>query len=316
MEIAQYKVLQDLQRRHIDPNSPFGQTSMATSADNVRRQQGATRAGLLNLVPDSGTRMGTQAATNVLTNPSDPSNLVKQQQAAYAEIDKLRQQDVLSEQQAALAKAQVDDEITQKRLQGAVGYFGALAALSKSSNKELAAIGKAAALAQATISAYSAINKAWDSAPFPANLPAVAIVTVQTFANIAAIEGFATGVIGLQGPGTGTSDSIPAWLSKGESVVTASGTQGNQNTLAAMNMGGKFDGAGSGGAKVQITVENHTDAGVQVRQIGPSEVRIIVRDEISKATPGIVGQAINTTAQMAPAMVAKANKNPRRRGAA
>jgi hypothetical protein len=37
-------------------------------------------------------------------------------------------------------------------------------------------------------------------------------------------KGFATGVVGLNGPGTETSDSIPAWLSKGESVITASGT--------------------------------------------------------------------------------------------
>lgn len=37
-------------------------------------------------------------------------------------------------------------------------------------------------------------------------------------------QGFATGVVGLDGPGTQTSDSIPAWLSKGESVITASGT--------------------------------------------------------------------------------------------
>ena len=40
-----------------------------------------------------------------------------------------------------------------------------------------------------------------------------------------AAPGFATGVVGLEGPGTQTSDSIPAWLSKGESVITASGTQ-------------------------------------------------------------------------------------------
>lgn len=37
-------------------------------------------------------------------------------------------------------------------------------------------------------------------------------------------QGFATGVIGLQGAGNSTSDSIPAMLSRGESVVTATGT--------------------------------------------------------------------------------------------
>ena len=36
---------------------------------------------------------------------------------------------------------------------------------------------------------------------------------------------FATGVVGLDGPGNETSDSIPAYLSKGESVITARGTR-------------------------------------------------------------------------------------------
>lgn len=39
------------------------------------------------------------------------------------------------------------------------------------------------------------------------------------------IPGFATGVINLAGPGTGTSDSIPAMLSQGESVITARATR-------------------------------------------------------------------------------------------
>lgn len=39
---------------------------------------------------------------------------------------------------------------------------------------------------------------------------------------------FAEGVIGLQGEGTETSDSIPAWLSRGESVIPAWGTRALQ----------------------------------------------------------------------------------------
>lgn len=47
--------------------------------------------------------------------------------------------------------------------------------------------------------------------------------------------GFKDGVIDLEGPGTETSDSIPAWLSKGESVITASSTRANKEELAWMN---------------------------------------------------------------------------------
>lgn len=47
--------------------------------------------------------------------------------------------------------------------------------------------------------------------------------------------GFKDGVIDLAGPGTETSDSIPAWLSRGESVITAASTKANKEELAWMN---------------------------------------------------------------------------------
>jgi len=47
--------------------------------------------------------------------------------------------------------------------------------------------------------------------------------------------GFKDGVVDLAGPGNETSDSIPAWLSRGESVITAAGTRANKEELAWMN---------------------------------------------------------------------------------
>jgi phage-related minor tail protein len=47
--------------------------------------------------------------------------------------------------------------------------------------------------------------------------------------------GFKDGVVGLKGPGDERSDSIPAWLSKGESVITAAGTKANRQELEWMN---------------------------------------------------------------------------------
>lgn len=47
--------------------------------------------------------------------------------------------------------------------------------------------------------------------------------------------GFKDGVVDLAGPGNETSDSIPAWLSRGESVITAAGTKANKEELAWMN---------------------------------------------------------------------------------
>ena len=53
-------------------------------------------------------------------------------------------------------------------------------------------------------------------------------------ANAKQSAGFAEGVIDLDGRGTETSDSIPARLSKGESVMTAKTTKKNKRTLADM----------------------------------------------------------------------------------
>lgn len=75
-------------------------------------------------------------------------------------------------------------------------------------------------------------------------------VLAETFANA-----FATGVEGLNGPGTGTSDSIPAWLSKGESVITAKGTQQYAGLATAMNEGTVGDWVKKNGTET-IT---HTD---------------------------------------------------------
>ena len=50
--------------------------------------------------------------------------------------------------------------------------------------------------------------------------------------------GFKDGVVNLDGSGTETSDSIPAWLSKGESVITAKATKQNKTELEWMNKTG------------------------------------------------------------------------------
>lgn len=83
-----------------------------------------------------------------------------------------------------------------------------------------------AARQQALINGAAAIVKTFAVYGFtPAAIVAVALLAAQTASQIAIINRqqprFKEGVIDLKGPGTGTSDSIPAWLSRGESVMTA-----------------------------------------------------------------------------------------------
>jgi len=69
----------------------------------------------------------------------------------------------------------------------------------------------------------------------PVLIPIVAGITASQIAIIQSqVPGFKDGVIDLKGPGTETSDSIVARLSKGESVMTASETRKHKDVLEAI----------------------------------------------------------------------------------
>lgn len=104
---------------------------------------------------------------------------------------------------------------------------------------------KALASAQAAISTYNAAAAALSAPPLgvgPVFGPALAALTVvQGLAQVAKINStplpkFATGIIGLDGPGTSNSDSITANLSRGESVMTARASRAFAPQLAAMEV--------------------------------------------------------------------------------
>ncbi len=73
----------------------------------------------------------------------------------------------------------------------------------------------------------------------PAATGAIAIVTALLEAARAKIAGFATGVVGIEGPGTETSDSILVRVSKGESIITAQATRANRDMLEWINRTGQ-----------------------------------------------------------------------------
>lgn len=226
----------------------------AADADATEAERAAARGALANLPTLEknenraldGSSQGARDAQNIVADLRAPEDAIERAREAYAELDRLRQEDVISEQEAALAKAQIDADLREKRLAGTQMMLGALATLQNSSNKKLAALGKAAALAQATIDGVLAVQKAWGSAPYPFNLPAVAITTAATAANIASIAGMADGgpVRGVGGP---REDNQLRWLSVGEYVVNAKAAKKNRAMLDAMNYGGGIARMADGG---------------------------------------------------------------------
>lgn len=71
--------------------------------------------------------------------------------------------------------------------------------------------------------------------PYPFWIAPVAITAAQGASQLAIVNRtparFAKGGLNIQGPGTGTSDSIPAQISRGESVMTASEWKTSKNVL-------------------------------------------------------------------------------------
>ena len=131
---------------------------------------------------------------------------------------------------------------------------------------------KAFQIGQALIGAAQGIIQAFQLGPIAGAIAAI-LVGATTAAQIAAIRsqkppaapGFAKGVIGLNGAGTETSDSIPAMLSKGESVITARGTNFAQSNypglLEFLNTRNRFATGviNFGGASVPNSVNDSTE---------------------------------------------------------
>lgn len=177
--------------------------------------------------------------------------------SAQAEIDAINNS-ALSEEEKAQRIQQIDRKTAKQKYEIQKKEFETQKAFS---------------IVQALIGAAQAIVQAFAQLGPIAGAIAAVTVGISTAAQIAAIQsqkppaapGFAGGVIGLNGPGTETSDSIPARLSKGESVITASGTNFAQSNypglLEFLNTRNRFATGviNFGGANVPTAANDSTE---------------------------------------------------------
>lgn len=239
------------------------QTDQATALQNLLKD------------PKSGFGQADAAKAITATQPDLFANTTEQftaQQAKYTDmynqIDVLRQKDLISEQTAGAARLRIWQQSQSGQLQTADTFFGDLAVLSKSGNSKVAAIGKAAAVAQVTIQTYTAATAAYASlASIPYVGPALgaaaaAAAIVAGLANIAKIESapstFMTGGSFTVPGGTGGADSqmvsfratpgervsvaTPAQVRKGDPTTAAGGSnaapaQSNNRIINVMDPG-------------------------------------------------------------------------------
>ena len=137
-------------------------------------------------------------------------------------------------------------EVEKAKFDAISGFFGGLSQVAEAfgeDSKDLAKVAKVLALGEIAVNtgvALAAGIKQAQSVPFPANIAAIATTVTTILANVASAiktvksAKFATGGA-VTGSGTGTSDSIPAMLSNGESVMTARATSMFAPALSAFN---------------------------------------------------------------------------------
>lgn len=160
---------------------------------------------------------------------------------------KLQANQEYTEAKKALADKEI--QIEQEKYEAAAKITSSLSGLFDvlgNSSKEFAILSKTIALAEIAINQGKAIAAGIaqsQSVPFPANLGAIATTIAAILSGITqAISTvksakFATGGL-VTGSGSGTSDSIPAQLSNGESVITAKATQMFAPILSTLNQAG------------------------------------------------------------------------------
>lgn len=170
---------------------------------------------------------------------------------------KLQMEQDFQKAKKALADGEVKVETGKaKAIASVYGGLSKVVGAFADENEELAKLSKVLALGEIAINTGTAIAKGVSQAqsvPYPANLAAIATTVATVLSNIATAIStvksakFATGGA-VEGEGTETSDSIPAMLSNGESVLTAAATRMFAPALSAFNQMG-------GG--VPITVQNN-----------------------------------------------------------
>lgn len=182
---------------------------------------------------------------------------------------------------AIYESAQKAKELIQ--IQGNEKLFGELSSITKTffgeqsaAHRAMFAVEKYFALKRILVENKVALAKAWASAAFPYNLPAVATVAAQTGLLAAAVKGF------KQGGYTGNMgvNQVAGAVHGQEYVFDAQSTKRiGVDNLNAMRSGR----AANDETNVNVTVNNHTSAKVETQTDSNGNIIMTIRDEIKKS---------------------------------
>jgi phage-related minor tail protein len=218
-----------------------------------------------------------------------------QKQKAYLDLKAINEQTYAERianinNQAAENRARIEQAKNTAIINQSSSFFGIMATLSQSGHGKLAEIGKAAAMAQATIDGYLAVQKALAAFPPPFNFIAAGVVGVATAANVSAIAGIGFSSGGYTGSG-GVNDPAGT-VHKGEVVWSQDDIRkaGGVATVEAMRKGNVSVGSGSGGGGSTASSSSPVGA-ASITQV------ITVQGSASDETLTLIQQAARQGAQ-------------------
>lgn len=165
---------------------------------------------------------------------------------ALTELEEFRSAKLLTEEEYNSLEAQIkqehEDKLTEienraraDRLQAFSGAFGDLATLMQSENKKLFKIGKAAAIAEATVSGYGAAVSAWEKGMKVGGPPVAAAFTAASLAKTGALI---SSISSAQSNGSGAATSSAA-------VSTGATETQSQGRIAEVIIQGDYISAAS-----------------------------------------------------------------------
>lgn len=205
---------------------------------------------------------------------------LKNYEDMYARIDAMREADDISQTTASQMRLKVWIAENEAKLQTASEFFNGFASLQTSTWSELAKVGKAAAIAQATIDGILAVQKALAAYPPPVSYAMAASAGVAAAVNVAKIQGVAGFETGGYTGNVGTS-SVAGVVHGQEYVMDA-------DTVRRVGVD-SLDAIRSGAAMIQQPSGPVIGSGNQNQTQNVNQTRIV-----NVIDPALVGDWMNT----------------------